>query len=206
MVTTVHSLVTYLQHASPLIGLPLLLAGVLLAVGGWRIRKSAVPASFGLIGVLIGLQLGKTQDQDWLCGAVGFILLAVIGRLLADRAVVVLGGLIGAGMVNYLAARLGLDGAALWVTTAIGMVVFAAFSFIDLRQVVILITSFEGAVLLVSAGVAFVAGVPWIANQFRGTSWGWALLGPFVLLVPTVIGTMMQMADAKQHDRGMVES
>lgn len=206
MVDTVENWVRYLQQSGVLIGLPLLLGGVILALGGWRIRKAAVPASFGLIGILIGLLLGKGSGQDWLYAAVGFVVLGAVGCLLGDRTVALLGGLIGAGVFNYLAEGLGFSGAGLWAITAIGMMACAALSFINLRQVVIVVTSFEGAVLVVSASVAFFAGVPWIANRFRGTSWCWSLVVLFMLMVPTVIGAMMQMADAKQRDAGIVQS
>ncbi|HUU81940.1 MAG TPA: hypothetical protein VM243_00425 [Phycisphaerae bacterium] len=205
MVTTVQSWVLYLQQSGALLGLPLLLTGVVLAWGGWRIRKGAIPISYGLAGILIALMLAKGHDPQWFYALAGFIVMTLIGFLLRERAAGFLGGLIGAGIVNYAAEHFGLSGPVLWVVTAIGMAVFSALSFIDLRQVVILITSFEGAVLVVSAGAAFFAHVPWVAERFRGTTGGWSLVAAFVLLVPTVIGSLVQMADAKQQDCGVIE-
>jgi hypothetical protein len=206
VITNIQNWVIYLQNSSELIGVPLLLVGVVLALGGWRIRKVTIPASFGLIGGLIGMLVGEPSGQEWLYALLYGVVLGVAGHVLGARGVGLLGGLIGAGIVNCLAEHFGLEGAILWVVTLIGLSVFTAVSFLDVRQVVILITSFEGAVLVVSACVAFFSSVPWVANQFRGTAWGWALIVPFLLLVPTVIGTLLQTADARQSECGIIGS
>ena len=204
MVTTVQNWMIDLQHCGAPIGFALLLIGVVLTLGGWRVRKGAVPASFGLVGLLAGVYLFQADGQQWLYPAVGLVVLALSSYLMGERAAALLGGLIGAAIVNYVGERFGLRGATLWALTAIGLAACTALSLIDLRQVIIVITSFEGAVLIAAAGVSFLSSVPWIANQFRGTSGGWSILALFTLLVPTVIGTMLQMADAKQRDCGII--
>ncbi len=200
MLTTIRDSVFYLQTCSPLVGLTLLAFGSILALGGWRIRKGAMPASFGLVGVLAGIYLCKSSGQEWLYAAIGFVVMGVVGHLLGNRAPAVLGGMIGGGIANCLADSLALTVALVWLLTAIGVIAAVAMSFLHLRNVVIVITSFEGAALIVAAGVIFFSGVPWVANQFHGTSVGMLFVVGFTLLVPTVIGSMLQIADVTRSD------
>ena len=120
--------------------------------------------------------------------------------MLGNRAPAVLGGMIGGGIANCLADGCDLSETLLWIRTAIGVIATGAFSFLHLRNVVIVITSFEGAALIVAAGVIFFSGVPWVANQFHGTSVGLLFVVGFTLLVPTVVGSMLQIADVTRSD------
>ncbi len=190
----------YLQHSDALIGLPLGVAGVMLLFGGWRIWKGAVVLSFGLLGALVGIAIGGDRQQEMLYGAIGFLVAGGLSMPPVFYAVGVLGGIIGAGMVNYFAAQAGLVGAVLWIATAIGAITAGALSFINLRQVIIVITSFEGAVLVLSAIVALLSLERGLHGFFNQMAFESAIFIPFVMLVPTVCGVLLQSADAKQKD------
>ena len=194
----------YLQQSSGLIGIPLAVAGIVLVAAGWRLWRVAVVLSFGILGATAGALLAGQGGPELAYGAIGAVVLGAASYPKAKYSSALLGGIIGAGIFNCIFAGFGLTGGALAIVTAIGLVLFTAVSFLDVRQVIIIITAFEGAVLVVSAAIAFVAEVPGVFNYFRSMATGSSIFVPFLLLVPTVVGTMLQMADANRRADGQI--
>lgn len=203
MVTLVGEWVRYLQQSGGLLGIPLLLAGVVLMLSGWRLWKLAVTFTFGVIGALIGVRIAEGGQASLLYAVVGFVLFSAGSYPPVNYSVVVLGGVIGASLINYFVAGLGLAPVVLWIITGIGLVASCAIAFLKLRHVVVLVTSFEGAVLLFSAAVAFLSEVPELFHFFRPMAYNGSFFVPFVLLVPTVVGTMIQLAEVNRRDVGI---
>ncbi len=203
MITSVSEWVTYLQTTGGLLGIPLVLAGLILAAAGYRLWQVAVVLSFGVVGAAAGLSLANSNDGAWLYALIGGLVCSVVSGLKTRYSVCVLGGIIGGGLFNYLFAGFGLTDSLVLILTGLGFVVFAALSFLDTRQVTIMVTAFEGAVLFVSGAVAFVAEVPGLFNYFRNMATGSMIFLPFLLLVPTVGGVLLQMADANRKDSGL---
>ena len=194
--------VRYLQSSGGLIGIPLALGGLVLMLGGWRIWKAAVVLSFAIIGAAVGAVVAKEGSHTHLYAAIGFLALGAVSFPPVNYSVVVLGGIIGAAIVNHVSAGLGVAPPVLWVVTGIGLLAACALSFLNLRQVVVVITSFEGAVLLLSAAVAFLSEVPGLYEYFRTTAYQGSVIVPFLLLVPTAVGTMCQLAEANRKRAG----
>jgi len=203
MVTWVSDWVRYLQQSGGLLGIPLLLGGVVLMLSGWRLWKVAVTFSFGIIGAVIGVMIAEGGQYSLLYAGIGFVLLGAASYPPVNYSVVVLGGAIGASIINYLFSGFGLAPVALWTITGIGLVASCALAFLNLRQVVVLVTSFEGAVLLLSAAVAFLSEVPELFHFFRPMAYKGSFFVPFLLLVPTVVGTMIQLADVNRKGVGI---
>ena len=191
--------ILWLKQVDALAGIPLVVAALALMLGGWRIWKVAVVLTLGLLGLGVGVMLGDTPSEQQLYGAIGFAVVAAASFPPVFYAVAVLGGIIGAGLVNYLAEGMGLDGQVLWVITAIGLIVATALSFINLRQVIIAVTAVEGGVLLLSAVVAMLSKVPGPFNYFRQMAFETSIFVPFLVLVPAVVGAFLQAADANQR-------
>lgn len=204
MITSVQQWVTYLKEAGGLIGVPLALGGLVLMAGGWRLWRPAIVLSFGVIGAAAGACLAPPMHPVWLYALGGAVLLGAASFPKPRYSVSLLGGIVGAGIVNYACEAVGLGPPTLWVVTGIALLAATAVAFLDVRQVIIMVTAFEGAVLVVSAAVAFVAEMPGLFNYFRSMAYGGGVFVPFLLLVPTVVGTLLQMADAKQKDSGLV--
>ncbi|MCH7814413.1 MAG: hypothetical protein IID40_10385 [Planctomycetes bacterium] len=78
-----------------------------------------------------------------------------------------------------------------------------ALSILHQREIIVVVTSFEGAVLMISAAVAMLSTVPGLFNYFRNMAHEGSIFIPFILLVPTVVGTMSQLADVKRRDSGL---
>ena len=66
------------------------------------------------------------------------------------------------------------------------------------KIVTILITAFEGAVLLVSGVSAIVMDWPWLYSYLHSMVLGSAFVLPFCLLVPTIVASFYQMADVRR--------
>ncbi len=188
--------IMFLKQMNALGAIPLALAGVALMLSGWRIWKAAVVLTFGLLGAIVGVLIADGPSQEKVYAVAGFALAAAISFPPVYYAVAVLGGIIGAGLANYLGEGMGFDGPVLWIITAVGLIAATALSFINLRQVIIVITAFEGGAMLLSAVVAMLAQVPGPYNFFRQMVFESSIFVPFVLMVPAAIGAFLQAADA----------
>ncbi|MHC4064158.1 MAG: hypothetical protein ACYSUQ_10150 [Planctomycetota bacterium] len=199
MVNWVNDWLFYLRDSSGLIGFPLALGGVVLMAGGWRIWKVAVILTFGIIGAVIGTMLAKGGPDSMFYATIGFLVLGGASYPPANYSIVLIGGIIGAGIFNFAFAGFGLAPGALWAITGIGLIASCAIAFLNLRQVIAVVTAFQGAVLMLSAAVAFVAEVPGLYNYFRAMAHKGSIVLPFLLLVPTVVGTLIQLADVNRR-------
>lgn len=196
----IHDWVTLLRTTDPLVALPLAVGGLGLILSGWRFWKLAVVLSFGSLGALAGMIFGRDQELQLVYGFVGFVVVGGASFPPVLYSVAVLGGILGAAMVNHTAGNMGLTGSVLWMLTAIGMICGTALAFLNLRQVVMMVTSFLGSALLLSAVVAGLAKSPGMFNYVYDMALESSIFLPFVMLVPTVVGTFLQAADANGKD------
>ena len=195
--------VMYLRQSGALLGIPLALGGLVLMLGGWRLWKPAVVLTFGIIGAGVGAPLAKSPDEVWLYAAIGGIVLAGTSYPAIKYSVAVLGGIIGAGLVYYAFTGFGLTGWPLWLGCSVALAGACALSILHQREIIVVVTSFEGAVLILSAAVAMLSTVPGLFHYFRNMAHEGSIFIPFILLVPTVVGTMSQLADVKQRESGL---
>ncbi len=194
--------IAWIQSGESLMGLPLAAAGVVLMVLGWRVWKISLAVTFGLVGYGVCNALVKAGD-DQLFYAIGSgVMLMVLSGVFADYAVAAAGGLIGATVFRGVLGGFGLHGSALWVGLGLAFVGFTALSCINRRKVATVITSFQGAVLLVAGMAALVSKQPELAAFFRGSADGSKIFLPFIVLVPTVVGSFLQAADIRKTEAG----
>jgi len=218
--------VAFLKNCDTLLGVPLVIGGLILMLLGWRLWKFAVVATFCLIGFAIGAVVAdsapglagvSSYSTFVVYGLAGAIVLGIgsfawVKRLRRGRLgrgrfgrmgpVAVLGGLLGAGLVYQALTSSGLFGLSLWLAVAISFVVVAGLALIYLRETIVVITSLQGAALLVSGLMVFVVTMPRLYANLQGMSHYAGVFIPFVLLTPTVIGCLLQMSDARQADMG----
>jgi len=193
----------FLRSSDALIGLPLVMAGIVLILLGWRMWRISLAVTYALLGFAVVTVYGDAAEQQLMYGVVGGLVLAIISGVLANQAVCVLGGIVGAGISHKVLAGVGLTDAALWAATGLSLLIFSAIAFINRRKVVIVVTSFQGAVLLISGLAVFIMANPWFNAFFRGAAnWATAIFIPFVVMVPTVIGCFLQVADIRRHESG----
>lgn len=200
MITSISDWTSHLRSMDELMAVPMIGAGLLMMVLGWRMWKFCVVLSFAAIGFLVTSSLPQLGGQPWVNGALAAIVLGGVSGLVAHHAISLLGGLIGAWVFSSILGGLGLRDWALWVAMGLSLLAFTALSFINRRQVVIVVTSFEGAVLMVSGLSVVVMSQPFLSAFFRGATDASGIIVPFVLAVPTVIGCFVQMGDARRKN------
>jgi hypothetical protein len=201
--SVVSELFQQLQQVGGLVGIPLLLAGIMLAGVGWRIWKVAVVLNFALIGGILGNNISPWEEQRWLFALACGVIVGCASFPIANYAVSALGGLVGAGITFTMATAATTNDMLIWVVAGIALLVCCGLSFLYLRQVIILVTSFEGGVLLLAAAVAIFAEMPGLFGFFRRIAVESAIFVPFLLLVPTVIGSLLQMAEVNRRGSGV---
>ena len=65
---------------------------------------------------------------------------------------------------------------------------------------------FEGAALLLSGLVPVLSTVPGIFRFFESLTRSSDIFFPFAVMVPTLVGVFLQMADARNKDSGMTQA
>ncbi len=200
MITSVDDWLLFLRRSHSVIGLPLVIGGVGLMLFGWRLWKLCVMLSYALIGALVGALVVGPSDERLVvalgCGAV----LGMASYWGITHAVSLLGGLIGAGVVTYSLANIGLSGWALWILGAAALIACTAFASLNRQNVVIVVTAFFGAVLLVSGAAVWLMTLPNLYTPLQAVSAGGTIILPFVLLVPTVVSCFYQSAEVRRLD------
>jgi hypothetical protein len=187
--------VRLLRDSHGVAGIPLIAGGLGLMLFGWRLWKICVVLAFGVIGTVIGLYLVGPSQNPWplalLCGGV----LGLASYYPVKYSIALLGGLIIAAAAHFYLANLKVEGAALWVGTALALFGGTAFAVINRRHVVIVVTSFLGAVLLVSGLATWVMSTPALLGTARQVAASSMVVVPFMLLVPTVMSCFYQVAE-----------
>jgi hypothetical protein len=192
----------WLRSLDALAGLPFLVVGAGLMLGGWRLRRVLVVLTLGALGALLGDRLSAEAAEPLpfvLGGAALFITAGIFARRYAP---ILLGGLIGAGLAMSCLAPLGLPWWGLALALALALPCACAVCLCYEQTVVIVITAFEGAALLVSGLVPILTLSPGLLGFLESTNRTSSIFLPFMVLVPTAVGAFLQIADAKKHPAG----
>jgi hypothetical protein len=106
-----------------------------------------------------------------------------------------LGGLVGGGLVMKCFSLLGLAGTAFWISSAAALIACTAVSYLNRQHIIIIVTAFFGAFLLLSGIAAWVMGTTWLYGSWQSLVAESTLVIPFVLAVPTVMSSFYQIAE-----------
>jgi len=175
--------------------LPLMIGGAGLTLFGWRLWKLCTMLAFGLLGVGLGFHFGGEYEPTFVPMAGAGLLLAAVAFYLAKHAIGILGGLIGAALVLNVLALLRFEGPPFWIGGGVGFFAAVALSQINRRYVVIVVTAFLGAVLLISGIAAAVMAMPALYGTFRAMASYSGIVAPFLLAVPTVMSYFYQVSE-----------
>ena len=203
----IDSWVALLREANPAWGFPLIVAGLVMMFMGWQIHKLAVPFASFVVGMIIGQLLFASLVPRLIVGGVLGLVLAGVSYFTIQISVGVLGGLVGAFIITgYLSTfkTLHLPSLVEGGAAMFGFVGGTALSFVMFREMAIIITSFLGALLLVSGlnGILpqYIPSLYQTVTSFLSDYP--AFFVPFVIGGPTLIGTLTQMAGADRADAG----
>lgn len=163
---------------------------------GWRIFRIVVAISFGLIGLYVGLYVGERVDNVLWGGIIGFCASAALSLPLMRWAVSVLGAVAGGILSGGVWYAFELPEQYILAGALIGIVAGGMISFIIFKHSVILFTSLQGGALIVAGGLALLnlyalnsePDSSRIQELFFQENW----FLPVLLLVPTIIGLILQ--------------
>ena len=187
-----------MQQVDPLVGVPLVVAGLLLMGFGWRLQKLCLVLSFGLIGWVTGCVIADVSGSPALLAPVGSLGLGFVGFRWPNHAVSLLGGIAGSFLMMKLLAAVGLEGAAWWVACVMTLAVLTGVSAINRHLVVVFVTSIEGAVLLVSGMTVLCMFSPRLYGEASNMVAGSAAMALFLFLVPAAMSAFYQISESNR--------
>lgn len=198
MITSLNDWLYFLKVSQSAVGFPLVIAGLGLMLFGWRMWKVCVMLAFGVIGAVVAAMFVGPCDDQWRYALGGGIVLGALSYWPANHAVAALGGLIGGGIITHSLSELGLSNAALWFSGGAAFLACGAFAYLNRQYVVIIITAFLGATLLISGLTAWVMTLPSLYGTMRSIASDSVIVVPFLLLVPTVMSSFYQGAEVRR--------
>lgn len=199
-----HEWTSFLRGANALLGIPFCIAGAVLVFMGWRIWRPAAVASLGFVGLVVGQMISGDSSFNLAYGLGGAAAFGIAGFLLPTQASTVIAALIGGSVASLIAFAFGYAGTVHWIVVGLGALGAGAWGFAYRHHVVITITSAEGGVLIISGATIMLAEWPYMYNFLRAASMHSGFMLPFLILVPTVIGVTLQLADANRSAAKMV--
>ena len=188
----------FLDNSGVAVSFPLLIGGAGLMIFGWRMWRFCVVISYALIGaILVGIFVPPSHDR-WMIALAAAAVLGLASYWPANYAVGVLGGLIGGGVTAAYLYSCRVDGPMLWFIGAAAGLAAMGYSFINLRHVVVYVTSFLGAALLISGLAGLLMQSSELSGAYRSAAAYSAIVLPFTLIVPTVVGSFYQISEMRR--------
>jgi len=198
VVSSVQDWILLLRESSSAVGFPLIVGGLSLMLFGWRLWKVCVVLAFGLIGTVIGAQLVGPCDNQITYALICGVILGLLSYWPGHLSISILGGIIGGSVAHFYLDRMHMSGGTLWGGVGIAFVACTAFAVLNRRHVVILVTAFLGAMLLLSGLTSWVMNVPGVLGTFRSMAAWSVIVVPFLVLVPTVMSCFYQIAEVRR--------
>lgn len=187
-----------LKHSHSTAGIPLLVGGLALMLFGWRMWKLCVVASFGLIGAGLGAWLAGPEGEQLLYALGGGTVLGLASYWPAKYAVSLLGGVIGALVVMQSVSAMGFSASVLLIVGGTALILGTAASHLNRQYVIIIVTAFLGATLLLSGLCVWVMNMPRLWMTLQSMASGSLVVLPFLILVPTVVSAFYQLSEVRR--------
>lgn len=198
MTVSVQDWISLLRDGHNAAGFPLIVGGLGLMLFGWRLWKVCVVLAFGLIGTLIGAQVIGPRDNQMTYAIACGVVLGLVSYWPGHFSVAVLGGVIGGCVTHFYLESMKLNSETLWGGVGAAFVACTAFAVINRRHVVIIVTAFLGAMLLLSGLTSWVMNLPALFGTFRAMAAWSVIVVPFLVLVPTVMSCFYQIAEVRR--------
>lgn len=184
-----------------MLGMPAAVLGLLMMLMGWRFQQVAVAGTYAVIGGVLAWSMTPVDEFRWLAT----VSIAAAGAYLAVKlyrfAVPVLGGLVGVCVMGGMLRALPIDPVFVMLATIVSFIALGATAFVLFRQVVIVITAFEGSLLLVSGLLMLAQEYPSWAGSFHQLVRQHTMLGPFTVIAMALTGIFTQLAATRQQEQ-----
>jgi hypothetical protein len=170
--------------------------GVVYLMYGWRIFRVLVVISFALMGMFLGINVGKFAGSEIWGGILGLILLAAVSMPLMKWCVCLLGAAAGGILTAGVWYAFELPQMYIWAGATVGIVAGGMISFIVLKASVMLFTSLGGSAITVIGMLALLhlyegfqePATTYVHDLVMDQNWFF----PLVLTIPTIIGIIIQ--------------
>lgn len=169
--------------------------GAVCLLYGWRVFKIIVVINFGLIGLLLGMVITEhvvSVNNQLAGGLLGMGIFAVLSVPLMRWGVTVLGALAGAFIAACIWYACNLPETYIWAGALTGLVAGGMISFIIFKIAVMLFTSLWGSTLIAAGSLALLNLYEEIAPQVKQLLFDKKWFLPVVIIVPTLIGVLLQ--------------
>ncbi len=179
--------------------------GIVYLLYGWRIFKVLVVISFGLLGMFIGIKVGRYAGTEIWGGVIGLVAMAVISVPLMKWCICILGAVAGGILTGGLWYAFGWPQMYIWAGAIVGVVAGGMISFIVLKMAVMLFTSLGGSAITVVGTLALLHLYETTANPPTANihdlvfEQNWFL--PVALILPTFLGMAMQNKFVKHSQK-----
>jgi hypothetical protein len=203
--TTIPSLnevVGGLQQIGMPTGIVLGILGLAFLIFGWRLFQFLAVLNLAILGTLAGgvgaIQLG--WSHWWLGMLIGGLSLLVLGFPLLKGYIVICGMLIGAAVgfitMYYSSYALGQSSLAdmAWIGAIVGAVVLTVPLFLIFRIAIMMLTSLQGAILVVICGASIALKSPQVAQTVHDYLVDWPLSPLVAILAVAILGLAIQLA------------
>lgn len=194
-VVPIETIWTYITSLNPLEAITFISFGVVCLFYGWRVFKILVVISFAILGMGLGIVLaGKVggDNNQILGGAAGFVVLAVISVPLMRWAVSLLGAAAGGILTSGIWYACQLNEEYILAGALIGIIAGGMISFIIFKVAVMLFSSLGGSGLMVTGILALLYLYPETTEQVKELVFNESWFLPAALLIPTVVGIIVQ--------------
>lgn len=174
--------------------------GVVYLIYGWRIFKVLTVISFGLIGMFVGMTIGKNVGNEMWGGIIGLAAMAILSIPLMKWCICLLGALAGGTLTGAIWYAFGLPQLYMWAGAAVGAVAGGMISFIVFKAAVMLFTSLGGSTIMMTGFLALLhlyelkteppvdGAITFVQDHIYNNHW----FLPLTLLAPTIFGLFIQ--------------
>jgi len=169
--------------------------GVVCLFYGWRVFKILVVISFGLLGLVLGVMVIEKsigEQHQLVGGLIGLVLMSVLSVPLMRWAVSILGAVAGAILASGIWYACELNEEYILAGAIIGIVAGGMISFIVFKIAIMLFSSLGGSGLVVAGVLAILYQYPETTAQVEDLVFTEKWFLPAALVVPTVIGIIVQ--------------
>jgi hypothetical protein len=179
----------YWQHVATLglrEALTLIAFGAVCIVYGWRIFKILVVIGAAVIGMFVGMELGRRLGSEVWGGVIGAAALAIMAMPLTKWAVSVLSAIAGAIITGGVWYACGLSQEYMWVGALVGAVAGGMISFIIFKISVMLFTTLAGTAMVLTGVLALLNLYPDTSKDIKTFVLAHIWFVPVALIVPAI--------------------
>jgi len=200
------NLLPALQQLSMVWAVAFLCVGVACLLNGYKYYRTVTVATGAILGVCAGYYLGKQIQAEYIVAGCLGLLMTVACLPLMRYAVALFGGLagafIGANLWASVAQLVGGPAASVgaghyWVGALLGLAVLGLLAFVVFKHSVVMFTAISGSTIAVLGGVALLLQVPMWRDAVSASVSAHAVVVPLLVVVPAVIGLILQEVPLK---------